>query len=54
MLLTYLCIKEDKYITYIILGLVKILDNIIQQIKDGSLVPDDKDDKVYQTILDFY
>ena len=23
-------------------------------LKDGSLVPDDKDDKVYQTILDFY
>lgn len=48
MLLTYLCIKEDKYITYIILGLVKILDNIISTAKSIATY---KEAKVISSIL---
>ena len=48
MLLTYLCIKEDKYITYIILGLVKILDNIISTAKSIATY---KEAKVISAIL---
>ena len=43
-----MCIKEDNYITYIILGLVKILDNIISTAKSIATY---KEAKVISAIL---